>query len=221
VEHTTPAERHATSRRALNVIVGTIGILLTLPLWLVIAALVKLTSRGPVFHTQVRVGLDNRKTTARNQDPRRRHDVGGKPFTIYKFRTMHDAAEQHSGAVWATKNDPRVTRVGRVLRQYRLDELPQLINVLKGDMNVVGPRPERPTIFAELRETIPDYKLRQRALPGITGLAQVRQQYDSCLADVERKVTFDLEYVRDRSFWQDLKIMLETVPVILLRKGGW
>jgi lipopolysaccharide/colanic/teichoic acid biosynthesis glycosyltransferase len=216
-----PLERHVTARRVLNVAVGAIGILLTLPIWIVIAALVKLTSRGPVFHTQIRVGLDNRNSSAGSDDPRRRHDIGGKPFTIYKFRTMYETAEKNSGPVWATKNDPRVTWIGRVLRQYRLDELPQLINVLKGEMNVVGPRPERPTIFAELRESIPNYRLRQRALPGITGLAQVRQQYDSCLADVERKVKFDLEYVRRRGFWHDLKIMLETIPVILLRKGGW
>jgi lipopolysaccharide/colanic/teichoic acid biosynthesis glycosyltransferase len=197
------------------------GIILTLPLWIVIAIVVKLTSKGPVFHTQVRVGQDARDSSTGPEDPRRRHDLGGKPFTIYKFRTMQAEAERHSGAVWATRNDPRVTGVGRILRQYRLDELPQLINVLRGEMSVVGPRPERPTIFAELRESIPDYKLRQRARPGITGLAQVLQQYDSCLEDVQRKVEFDLQYVRRQSFWQDLKIMIETIPVILLRKGGW
>jgi lipopolysaccharide/colanic/teichoic acid biosynthesis glycosyltransferase len=123
--------------------------------------------------------------------------------------------------VWATPNDPRVTGIGRFLRRYRLDELPQLVNVLKGEMSVVGPRPERPTIFAELRDSIPQYPLRQRARPGITGLAQVRQQYDSCLEDVQRKVEFDLTYIREQSLWQDLRIMLETIPVILLRKGGW
>ena len=216
-----PGNRHATARRVLNVVVSIIGIIVTFPLWVMIGFLIKLTSRGPVFHTQVRVGQDTRNSSTGPEDPRRRHDLGGKPFTIYKFRTMHAAAEQGTGAVWATKNDPRVTPIGRVLRQYRLDELPQLINVLKGEMNVVGPRPERPTIFAELRETIPDSRLRQRARPGITGLAQVRQQYDSCLEDVQRKVEFDLEYVQQQSFWQDLKIMIETIPVILLRKGGW
>lgn len=214
-------ERHAFARRVLNICVSMIGIIVTFPLWIVIAAIVKLTSKGPVFHTQVRVGLDSRNTSSGPEDPRRRHDLGGEPFTIYKFRTMHAAAEEHSGAVWATKNDPRVTGVGRILRQYRLDELPQLINVLRGEMSVVGPRPERPTIFAELRESIPDYRLRQRARPGITGLAQVRQQYDSCLEDVQRKVEFDLEYVRRQSFWHDLKIMIETIPVVLLRRGGW
>lgn len=214
-------ERHVTSRRVLNVVVAIVGVLLTLPLWLVIAILVKITSRGPVIHSQVRVGRDTRDSAAGANDPRRRHDMGGKPFVIYKFRTMQVAAEQHTGAVWATQNDPRITPIGRVLRQYRLDELPQLINVLLGDMNVVGPRPERPTIFADLRESIPQYRYRQRARPGITGLAQVRQQYDSCIEDVQRKVEFDLQYIRQQTFWQDLKIMIETIPVILLRKGGW
>jgi lipopolysaccharide/colanic/teichoic acid biosynthesis glycosyltransferase len=214
-------ERHATARRILDAAVALLGILLTLPLWIGLAILIKLTSRGPVFHTQTRVGQDTRRSGAGQDDPRRKHDLGGKPFTIYKFRTMHTEAEHHTGAVWATRNDPRVTTVGRYLRRYRLDELPQLINVLKGQMSVVGPRPERPTIFAELRESIPHYNLRQRARPGITGLAQVRQQYDTCIEDVQRKVEFDLEYIRRQSVWQDLKIMLETIPVVLLRKGGW
>ena len=208
-------------RRALNVSVALLSILLTFPIWIIIAVVIKLTSRGPVFHAQVRVGLDKRGTGIGANDPRRRHDIGGRPFTMYKFRTMHVEAEQRSGAIWATANDPRVTAAGRILRQYRLDELPQLINVLKGEMNIVGPRPERPTIFASLSESVPNYRLRQRARPGITGLAQIRQQYDSCLDDVKRKVEFDLEYIREPSFWRDLRIMLETIPVILLRRGGW
>ncbi len=213
--------RDAKLRRALNVSVALLGILLTFPVWVIIAILIRITSRGPVIHAQVRVGLDSRATGNSAHDPRRRHDIGGRPFTMYKFRTMHVGAENHSGAVWATANDPRVTGIGRILRQYRLDELPQLINVLKGDMNIVGPRPERPTIFASLSESVPNYRLRQRARPGITGLAQIRQQYDSCVDDVKRKVEFDLEYIRAPSFWRDLRIMLETIPVILLRRGGW
>ena len=120
----------------------------------------------------------------------------------------------HSGAVWATQNDPRVTPVGRFLRQYRLDEIPQLLNVLRGEMNIVGPRPERPTIFAELREHITEYPLRQRAKPGITGLAQINHHYDRSLDDVRTKVRFDLEYIRRRSLGEDLRIMLKTVPVV-------
>ncbi len=212
---------HALARRALNVAVALIGIVISFPLWVVIAVLIKLTSRGPVFHVQTRVGVCTRRTRPRRHDPRRREDIGGRPFRIYKFRTMHQDAERQTGAIWAQRNDPRVTAVGRFLRKFRFDEMPQLINVLKGDMNVVGPRPERPTIFSELRQSIPNYQLRQKARPGITGLAQVRLNYDSKLEDVQRKVECDLEYLEGQSFWKDLRIMLATIPVVLLRKGGW
>ena len=211
--------KHWWARRTLNLLVALIGIVATFPIWIVIAVLIKLTSRGPVFHVQTRVGQCKRQTRPTRHDPRRRQDIGGKPFRIYKFRTMYLDAEARTGAVWAVRDDPRLTRIGKVLRQFRLDELPQLLNVLKGDMNVVGPRPERPTIFSELRGVIPDYPLRQKALPGITGLAQVRLQYDSSVEDVARKVQCDLEYIRGQSFWRDLRIMLQTIPVILLRKG--
>jgi lipopolysaccharide/colanic/teichoic acid biosynthesis glycosyltransferase len=123
--------------------------------------------------------------------------------------------------VWATQDDPRVTAVGRFLRQYRLDELPQLLNVVRGDMNIVGPRPERPTIFAELRQHIAEYPQRQRAKPGITGLAQINHHYDRSMEDVRTKVRYDLEYIRRRSLWEDLRIMLQTIPVVFLRRGGW
>jgi lipopolysaccharide/colanic/teichoic acid biosynthesis glycosyltransferase len=140
---------------------------------------------------------------------------------IYKFRTMKVGAERGSGAVWAKKDDPRIIWIGRLLRQARLDELPQLFNVLKGDMNVVGPRPERPSIFARLSDEIELYRLRQRVRPGITGLAQINQQYDRDMEDVRRKLEFDLQYIREQGFWTDLKIMLKTFPVVLFRKGGW
>lgn len=208
------------ARRALNVAVALLGILLTLPLWLLIAVAIKLTSRGPVLYTQVRVGVDKRGTGAQPQDPRRKEDIGGKPFRIYKFRTMTVDAEAGTGAVWAQKNDCRVTPVGRILRQYRLDELPQLINVLRGEMNVVGPRPERPVIFADLREKIPNYQVRQRAYPGITGHAQINLEYDSTIDDVKKKVAYDLEYIDRATFWEDLKIMLKTIPVMLFRRGS-
>jgi lipopolysaccharide/colanic/teichoic acid biosynthesis glycosyltransferase len=208
------------ARRALNVGVAVLGILATLPLWLLIALAIKLTSRGPVLYSQIRVGVDKRWTGLQPGDPRRRQDLGGRPFRIYKFRTMAVNAEAGTGAVWAQKHDCRVTPVGRILRQYRLDELPQLLNVLKGDMNVVGPRPERPTIFAELREKIPNYRVRQRAYPGITGHAQINLEYDSSVDDVRRKVQFDLEYIEQAGFWEDLKIMLKTIPVMLFRRGS-
>ena len=209
------------AHRTMNVLVAAIALFVALPLLLLIALAIKLTSRGPVFYTQERVGLDRRVAGPKPENSRRVRDLGGKPFTIYKFRTMRVDAERLSGAVWATQDDPRVTPVGRFLRQYRLDEIPQLLNVVRGEMNIVGPRPERPTIFAELREHIKEYPQRQRAKPGITGLAQIYHHYDRSLDDVRTKVRFDLEYIRRRSLWEDVRIMLLTIPVVFLRRGGW
>lgn len=207
--------------RPVNLGIAILLFALTLPLWIVIAIAIKLTSRGPVFYTQVRVGLDQRSAGSTAQDPRRKADLGGRPFTIYKFRTMAAGAEHNCGPVWATREDPRVTPLGRVLRQLRLDELPQLVNVMRGEMNIVGPRPERPTFVVELRRQIPEYAGRHRVKPGLTGLAQVNLEYDSCVDTVRAKLEYDLEYIRRRSLLEDLKIMLKTIPVILFRRGGW
>jgi len=184
-----------------------------------IAVLVKVTSRGPVLFVQTRVGIDRRGPGNQNGNHRRSVNHGGKLFRIFKFRTM--SAENNGAQVWATPDDPRVTRVGRVLRLFRLDELPQLINVLLGDMNVVGPRPEQPGIFVKLREQIGRYGDRQRVLPGITGWAQVNNSYDRCLSDVERKVAFDLEYIQRQSVLEDIKILLRTFPVVVGKRGAW
>jgi lipopolysaccharide/colanic/teichoic acid biosynthesis glycosyltransferase len=207
--------------RTLNFLLALLAIISLLPVFLLLALLIKLTSRGPVFYLQERVGLDRRLPDAGPVNHRRTHDLGGRVFTIYKFRTMRVDAEAAGAAVWAQEQDPRVTPLGRVLRQYRLDELPQLLNVLKGEMNIVGPRPERPTIFAELRGHIAEYPLRQRAKPGITGLAQINHHYDRSIDDVRTKVSYDLEYIRRQSLREDLLIMLKTIPVVLLRRGGW
>jgi lipopolysaccharide/colanic/teichoic acid biosynthesis glycosyltransferase len=207
--------------RLLNAGLALVALILLFPVLLIIALLVWISSPGPILYTQVRVGLDRRLPIDAAQNHRRERNHGGRLFTIYKFRTMRVDAEHHSGAVWAQQSDPRVTPIGRLLRQYRLDELPQLVNVLKGDMNIVGPRPERPTIFAELREHIAEYPLRQRAKPGITGLAQINHHYDRSLEDVRTKVHYDLEYIRRQSVAEDVRIMLKTVPVILLRRGAW
>jgi lipopolysaccharide/colanic/teichoic acid biosynthesis glycosyltransferase len=207
--------------RAVNFVVAGLALFIALPLLLLIALAIKLTSRGPVLYTQERVGLDRRIPGSDAGNHRRTRDLGGRPFTIYKFRTMQVDAERATGAVWATQNDPRITPVGRFLRQYRMDEIPQLLNVMRGEMNIVGPRPERPTIFAELREHITEYPQRQRAKPGITGLAQIHHHYDRSLDDVRTKVRYDLEYIEKKGFWEDLRIMLRTIPVILFRKGGW
>ena len=185
---------------------------------LLIALLIKLSSQGPVVFRQDRVGVDRRTNgEAVSRTSRRSDDRGGNIFTMYKFRTMR-ADPQGTMHVWASKDDPRITGFGLILRATRLDELPQLVNVLKGDMNIVGPRPEQPLIFAELRDEIEEYRDRQRVLPGITGLAQVNQGYDTDLAGVRKKVDLDLTYIRHRSPIRDLSIMAKTLPVIVLRK---
>jgi len=206
--------------RALNVAIAALGLILAAPLMLLIALLIKLTSPGPVIYTQLRVGLDRRNGSSAYPGSRRRVDHGGRLFRIYKFRTMRVDSDNNA-EVWATPNDSRVTPIGRILRQYRLDELPQLFNVLIGDMNIVGPRPEQPAIFQQLRTQIEGYAQRQRVRPGITGWAQVNQHYDRSIEDVKRKVQLDLEYIEKRSVLHDLKIMLRTLPVMIFRQGAW
>ncbi|HET7585758.1 MAG TPA: sugar transferase [Gemmatimonadaceae bacterium] len=219
--HVVPRPRAEVLNRLVNVMLASLALLVLSPLMLLIAAAIKLTSRGPVLYTQTRVGLDRRGEPVTALYDRRQHDHGGRMFTIYKFRSMYVDAEDRTGPVWACKDDPRVTPMGRVLRTYRLDELPQLLNVLRGDMNIVGPRPERPSIFARLCENISEYPLRQRARPGITGWAQVNNSYDASLDDVRVKVRYDLDYIARQSLAEDFKIMLRTVPVMLFRRGGW
>jgi lipopolysaccharide/colanic/teichoic acid biosynthesis glycosyltransferase len=213
--------RHEGLNRVINVGLALMALLVLSPLFLLIAVLVKLTSKGPVFYSQTRVGIDRRSTRNTAPSHRRIQDLGGQIFTIYKFRTMWVNAEHLSGAVWADKEDPRVTTVGRLLRKYRLDELPQLLNVLTGDMNIVGPRPERPSIFMKLRREIPGYAARQRTKPGITGLAQINQHYDVDVETVRKKLRFDLIYLSRQGVLEDLKIMFKTVPVVLFKQGGW
>jgi lipopolysaccharide/colanic/teichoic acid biosynthesis glycosyltransferase len=206
--------------RAANIVIAATALVLLLPVILLVALVVRLTSKGPVLYSQTRVGVDRRFRRASSYD-RRGHDYGGRLFRMYKFRTMRVDAEADGRAVWAQKKDPRTTSMGRILRKTRLDELPQLYNVLRGDMNIVGPRPERPTIFDELRANIEEYPYRQRVKPGITGWAQINQSYDACVDDVRRKVHFDLEYLRRQGLLEDLRIMSLTLPVMLFRRGGW
>lgn len=212
-------------RRALNLVIAGVSLLLLVPLILVIAIAVKLSSPGPVFFVQERVGRDKRRRTrdrplfsrGPSGPDRRGANAGGKLFKMYKFRTMyvsHGGNEQ----VWALENDPRITPVGRVLRAFRLDEIPQLWNVLLGQMNVVGPRPEQPKIFRQIRSEMVDYSQRQRVLPGITGWAQINNGYDQTYRDVTLKLGYDLEYLERRSAAEDLRIMIKTVPVLLGRK---
>jgi len=181
-------------KRLVDVLASAAIIILTLPFWVAVAVAIRLDSRGPVFFRQARVG---RK---------------GKVFHIFKFRTMIEGAERLTGPVLAGRNDPRVTRVGRWLRTWRLDELPQLINVFKGDMSLVGPRPERPEFVEEFRREIPGYELRHLVRPGITGLAQVRGKYDTPAID---KLRFDLAYIFLWSPLLEVKILLQTISVML------
>ena len=218
--HVIPNERSEWVNRALNVTIALASLVLLAPVMALVALAIKLTSAGPVFYVQTRVGMDRRRRAATAVFDRRRNDVGGRAFRIIKFRSMRVDAEQVTGAVWATREDPRVTPVGRFLRKTRLDELPQLINVVLGDMNIVGPRPERPSIFAELRQNIVSYPLRQQARPGITGWAQINRAYDSSIDDVRAKVEFDLEYLERQSVLEDLKIMARTLPVMLFKRGA-
>jgi sugar transferase (PEP-CTERM system associated) len=189
-------------RRALNLSVALIGSLLSLPLLPFIALAVKLGSPGPVFYHQKRVGRS------------------GVAFYCYKFRTMRQDAEADTGATWADDDDPRITRVGKFLRVSRLDEIPQLWCVLKGDMHFVGPRPERPEFVGWLSQKIPYYGVRNMVRPGITGWAQVKHKYGNTLEDAQEKLQYDLFYIKNASLGLDLWIMFETIKIVLLGRGA-
>lgn len=212
---------HEAALRALNFVVALAGGVLAAPLIAAIAVAVKLDSRGPVLYRQIRVGVDRRRRGEEKEggrpSSRRTGDLGGVPFVIYKFRTMRVNAEEGCGPKWAEPEDDRTTRVGRFLRRHRLDELPQLWNVLRGEMAIVGPRPERPLFFQKLREEIARYPRRQTVPPGITGWAQINQDADRCVDDVQQKLRYDLEYLERRSLWFDAWIMLKT-PLVMLHR---
>jgi lipopolysaccharide/colanic/teichoic acid biosynthesis glycosyltransferase len=179
-----------------------IGLTLLAPVGLIIAALVKVSSRGPVLYHQTRVGHQ------------------GRHFVVHKFRSMYSDAEAETGAVWATSNDARITPLGRWLRSTRLDEVPQLWNVLIGEMSLVGPRPERPEFVSSLTETIPFYGLRHGVRPGLTGWAQVRYTYGASVEDALEKLQYDLFYMKHVSFALDLVILFLTVKTVVLRRGA-
>ncbi|MCX6595916.1 MAG: sugar transferase [Acidobacteria bacterium] len=181
---------------------GLIILILAAPIMVLVAILVKLTSPGPVFYKQTRMGVD---------------DV---PFTVMKFRSMRTDAEAKTGAVWATRNDPRVTPLGKWLRKLRLDELPQLFNVLKGDMSMVGPRPERPEFTRLLEEKIPFYRQRTCVKPGLTGWAQINHKYGDTIEDTIAKLEYDLYYIKNLSFALDMYIIFSTVKIVVLGRGA-
>jgi sugar transferase (PEP-CTERM system associated) len=189
-------------RRIISVVISLIGLVIAAPLIPLIVLAIRLDSEGPVFYTQTRVGK------------------GGRPFKLVKFRTMRHDAEAANGAQWASNNDPRVTRVGRFLRFSRLDEIPQLWCVLKGDMAFVGPRPERPEFVEWLSREIPYYGVRHMVRPGLTGWAQVKYKYGSTVEDAREKLQYDLFYMKNASIGLDLLIMFQTIKTVLLSRGA-
>jgi lipopolysaccharide/colanic/teichoic acid biosynthesis glycosyltransferase len=204
-----PPGRHAAAKRGLDLGLAVVLLVLTAPVMLLAMLLVKLTSRGPALYWQTRVGL------------------GGRPFTLYKVRTMTHQCEGTSGARWSTPGDSRITAAGRFLRRTHLDELPQLWNVLRGDMSLVGPRPERPEFVPQLEQAIPHYRVRLQVRPGLTGLAQVQLPPDTDLDSVRRKLAYDIYYVQRAGLLLDLRILAGTalhvtgVPWGVLRRLTW
>ncbi len=190
------------AKRAGDFVLAAVGLVLASPIMLVVALLVRWTSPGPAIYSQCRVGKD------------------GRHFTVFKFRSMRVDAEARTGAVWSRVNDPRVTPVGRFLRRTRLDELPQLWNVLRGDMSFVGPRPERPEFVVSLTRQIPFYVQRHAVRPGLTGWAQIRHRYGATVEDALQKLQFDLFYIKHMSLPFDVFILMETIKTVLMRPGS-
>lgn len=198
-------------------------LVLVSPVLLVAAAAVKLSCpRAPVFYRQLRVGLERRGESRHSfaGEDRRSTPGRGRPFMIWKFRTMIPDAELKTGPVWAAEDDPRITPLGKFLRKTRIDEIPQLFNVIAGEMSLIGPRPERPFFVEQLSQTIPEYPQRLRVAPGITGLAQVHRAYDVDETDVKKKVQYDMFYVKNRNLRMKIKIAARTVDVVLHRRGS-
>ncbi|HSE31160.1 MAG TPA: TIGR03013 family XrtA/PEP-CTERM system glycosyltransferase [Pyrinomonadaceae bacterium] len=195
------AKLASVTRTAAHRLVALIGLLISLPIVIVTAILIKLDSRGPVFYKQERVGKN------------------GRPFVLTKFRSMKVDAEKE-GPVWASKDDDRTTRVGRVLRKIRVDEIPQFWNILKGDMNFVGPRPERPHFVAQLAQEISYYEQRHLIEPGLTGWAQIKYPYGASIEDARQKLQYDLFYIKNQSLFLDAIIMFETIKIILFGRGA-
>ncbi|HQP32242.1 MAG TPA: exopolysaccharide biosynthesis polyprenyl glycosylphosphotransferase, partial [Deltaproteobacteria bacterium] len=188
-------------KRAFDVCSALVGIILTAPIMLLTALAIKLDSPGPVFYLQSRVGQH------------------GREFKLIKFRSMCQDAEA-GGPKWASKNDPRVTRVGRIIRKTRIDELPQFFNMLKNDMSFVGPRPERRYFIEQLQEIIPFYAMRLYVKPGVTGWAQINYPYGDSIEDAKEKLKYELYYMKHRSLWLDISIILQTVKVALKARGA-
>jgi len=190
------------TKRVVDIVISAVGLLLSLPITVLTAVAIKLDSPGPILYRQERVGQNDEL------------------FTIYKFRSMCESAEANGGPVWAAEDDPRVTRVGKIIRKMRIDEIPQMINVLKGQMSLVGPRPERAFFVQTLNKKIPYYSLRHSIKPGITGWAQICYSYGDSEKDAIEKLQYDLYYIKNMSPLFDLQIIFESLKVVLLGKGA-
>lgn len=203
-------------KRFLDGMIASVALVLLSPVMFLSALAIRRESSGPILYSQVRVGFDRRRRQGPSMNGgERRHRAGyGRPFRIYKFRSMVQGAERGTGAVWCAENDPRITKVGDFLRRTHLDEIPQLVNVLRGEMSIVGPRPERPEFVERLAAEIPGYRQRSSVLPGITGLAQVKYRYDRDLNTAATKLLYDLYYIRNGGLLFDVKIMAATVGVM-------
>ncbi|MCA9401482.1 MAG: exopolysaccharide biosynthesis polyprenyl glycosylphosphotransferase [Candidatus Omnitrophica bacterium] len=193
---------YAAAKRIFDFTAAMTGFIILSPLFLMTAVMVKLTSKGPILYKQVRVGQF------------------GKEFEIYKFRSMKVDAEKETGPVWAQANDNRLTPIGKFLRKSHIDEIPQLINVVKGEMSIIGPRPERPVFVEQFKREITGYEQRLEVKPGITGLAQVWHRYDETIQDVKKKLRYDLLYIRKMCFWADINIILRTFRVVVTGEGA-
>jgi lipopolysaccharide/colanic/teichoic acid biosynthesis glycosyltransferase len=194
--------RYQEFKRGFDILVACLGLLVASPILLLGIILVKLVSTGPVMYRQERVGKD------------------GETFRIYKLRTMRLDAERETGAVWAKENDSRLIRFGGIIRKAHIDEIPQLFNVLKGEMSIIGPRPERPEMVRDLKALIRDYEKRLEIKPGITGLAQVWHKYDETILDVKKKIKYDLLYIRRMCWLVDLRILAQTFVVVATGRGA-
>jgi exopolysaccharide biosynthesis polyprenyl glycosylphosphotransferase len=188
-------------KRFMDIVISLLILIITLPITLLTSVAVIIDSSGPLFYRQSRAGMNN------------------KEFSVIKFRSMIKDAEKHTGPVWSHKKDPRITRVGKIIRKLRIDEIPQMYNILKGEMSLVGPRPERPFFVEKLSEEIPLYKKRLKVRPGVTGWAQVKHKYDESIEDVKTKLRYDLFYIENMSLRMDLKIILRTIFVVVFGRG--
>lgn len=218
------------AKRVFDIVVASLALAALAPILILFACAIKLNSRGPVFFAQERIGLNRRRKerrrgrssvsmNTRSGSDRRKSINAGRPFRIYKFRTMVQDAEKY-GPKLACENDPRVTRVGRLMRKTRIDEIPQFINVINGDMSIIGPRPERSFFINQVKGEVPEFTMRLMVKPGITGLAQVENGYTKTIDEMKEKLFYDLKYIADLSLMQEIRILFKTVYVVVTGKGA-